>query len=66
MHIKLTAAQRTDVGKQREQNEDSVYTRIETLADGDRGLSPRCARRAPPAVCDRTRRKPGQNGLSAR
>src|SRR5947209_17392700 len=38
MHIKLTAAQRTDVGKQRERNEDSVYTRIETLADGDRGL----------------------------
>ena len=38
MHIKLTAAEKTDAGKQREQNEDSVYTRIETLADGDRGL----------------------------
>ncbi len=38
MHIKLTVAEKTDVGKQREQNEDSVYTRIETLADGDRGL----------------------------
>src|SRR6266702_3554016 len=38
MHIKLTAAEKTDVGKQREQNEDSVFTRIETLTDGDRGL----------------------------
>jgi PPM family protein phosphatase len=38
MHIKLTVAEKTDVGKQREQNEDSVYTRIATLADGDRGL----------------------------
>src|SRR6266568_2027184 len=38
MHIKLTAAEKTDVGKQREQNEDSVFTRIETLSDGDRGL----------------------------
>src|SRR5438046_1957272 len=38
MHIRLTAAEKTDVGKQREQNEDSVFTRIETLRDGDRGL----------------------------
>lgn len=38
MHIKLTAAEKTDTGKQRDQNEDSVYTRIETLSDGDRGL----------------------------
>ncbi len=38
MHIKLTAAEKTDTGKQREQNEDSVYARIETLANGDRGL----------------------------
>ncbi|GAC1347120.1 MAG: hypothetical protein NVS4B7_17180 [Ktedonobacteraceae bacterium] len=38
MHIKLTAAAKTDVGKQREQNEDSIYKRIEALEDGDRGL----------------------------
>ncbi len=38
MHIKLTAADKTDVGKQRQQNEDCVYRRIETLEDGDRGL----------------------------
>jgi PPM family protein phosphatase len=38
MHLKLTAADKTDVGKQREQNEDSVYKRIETVEEGDRGL----------------------------
>src|SRR5437660_2513923 len=38
MQLKLTAADKTDVGKQREQNEDCAYKRIETLADGDRGL----------------------------
>lgn len=38
MHIKLTAADKTDVGKQREQNEDSVYKRVESAEDGDRGL----------------------------
>ena len=38
MHLKLTAADKTDVGKQREQNEDSVYKRIESSDQGDRGL----------------------------
>jgi serine/threonine protein phosphatase PrpC len=38
MHFKLIAADKTDVGKQREQNEDSVYKRIESFDDGDRGL----------------------------
>jgi len=38
MLIKLTAADKTDVGKQREQNEDSAYKRIESSEDGDRGL----------------------------
>src|SRR5258708_5847231 len=36
MSIKLTAAYKTDVGKQREQNEDSPYTDISE--DKDRGL----------------------------
>src|SRR5712671_8129086 len=36
MAIKLTAAAKTDVGKQREQNEDSPFTHISE--DGDRGL----------------------------
>ncbi len=36
MPIKLTAANKTDVGKQREQNEDCPYMRISE--DGDRGL----------------------------
>lgn len=36
MHLKLTAAEKTDVGKQREQNEDSDYCHISE--DGDRGL----------------------------
>lgn len=36
--LKLTAADKTDVGKQREQNEDFVYKRVESADDGDRGL----------------------------
>ncbi len=38
MHLKLTAADKTDVGKQREQNEDSVYKRVESSSEGDNGL----------------------------
>jgi PPM family protein phosphatase len=38
MHLKLTAADKTDVGKQREQNEDSAYKRVESSAQGDQGL----------------------------
>src|SRR5437879_4959724 len=38
MHIKLTAADKTDVGKQREQNEDAVYKRIESSEQGDKGV----------------------------
>ena len=38
MPMKLTAADKTDVGKQREQNEDMPYKRIETSEEGDRGL----------------------------
>jgi serine/threonine protein phosphatase PrpC len=38
MHFKLTAADKSDVGKQREQNEDKAYKRVESLDDGDRGL----------------------------
>ena len=38
MHFKLIAADKSDVGKQREQNEDSAYKRIESFDDGDRGL----------------------------
>ncbi len=38
MLFKLIAADKTDVGKQREQNEDSAYKRIESFEDGDRGL----------------------------
>jgi protein phosphatase len=38
MHIKLIAADKTDVGKQRDQNEDKPYWRIEPFEDGDRGL----------------------------
>ncbi len=38
MHLKLTAADETDVGKQREQNEDAPYKRIESSPDGDLGL----------------------------
>src|SRR5712691_12516613 len=36
--FKLIAADKTDTGKQREQNEDSVYKRIESSDEGDRGL----------------------------
>ncbi len=36
--LKLTAADKTDVGKQREQNEDFAYKRVESADDGDRGL----------------------------
>lgn len=38
MHLKLTAADKTDVGKQREQNEDYKYKRIESSDEGDKGL----------------------------
>jgi serine/threonine protein phosphatase PrpC len=38
MHIKLTAADKTDVGKEREQNEDAVYKRIESSDQGDKAL----------------------------
>lgn len=38
MLLKLIAADKTDVGQQREQNEDSAYKRIESFDDGDRGL----------------------------
>lgn len=38
MHLKLTAADKTDVGKQRDQNEDYAYKRVESSEDGDRGL----------------------------
>ena len=38
MHLKLTAADKTDVGKQRDQNEDCAYKRVESVEEGDRGL----------------------------
>ena len=38
MHLKLTAADKSDVGKQRDQNEDCAYQRIEPSEEGDRGL----------------------------
>jgi protein phosphatase len=38
MHLKLAAADRTDVGRQREQNEDYAYKRIESTEEGDKGL----------------------------
>jgi PPM family protein phosphatase len=38
MPIKLIAADKTDVGRQREQNEDCPYKRIESTDAGDRGL----------------------------
>lgn len=38
MPIKLVAADKTDAGRQREQNEDSRYKRIESTEAGDRGL----------------------------
>src|SRR5436853_7811683 len=38
MHLILTAADKSDVGKQREQNEDCAYKRIEASEEGDLGL----------------------------
>ena len=38
MLLKLTAADKTDKGKQRERNEDTAYKRIESSENGDRGL----------------------------
>jgi serine/threonine protein phosphatase PrpC len=38
MHLKLTAADKSDVGKQREQNEDCAYKRVESSEEGDLGL----------------------------
>ncbi len=38
MILKLTAADKTDAGRQREQNEDTPYRHIESSEDGDRGL----------------------------
>lgn len=38
MYLKLTAAQKSDVGKQREQNEDTAYIRSEAFGEGDSGL----------------------------
>jgi len=38
IHLRLTAADKSDVGKQREQNEDCAYKRIESSEEGDRGL----------------------------
>jgi protein phosphatase len=38
MLLKITAADKTDVGKQRDQNEDYAYKRVESSEDGDRGL----------------------------
>src|SRR3984893_11760242 len=38
MDLKLTAADKSDVGKQREQNEDCAYKRVESSEEGDRGL----------------------------
>ncbi len=38
MSIKLIAADKTDVGRQREQNEDCSFKRIESMEAGDRGL----------------------------
>jgi protein phosphatase len=38
MPIKLIAADKSDVGRQREQNEDCSYKRVESTGEGDRGL----------------------------
>ncbi len=38
MRLKLIAADKTDTGKQRDQNEDSAYRHIESSDGGDRGL----------------------------
>lgn len=38
INLRLTAADKSDVGRQREQNEDCAYKRIESSENGDRGL----------------------------
>ena len=38
IHLRLIAADKSDVGKQRDQNEDCAYKRIESSEEGDRGL----------------------------
>ena len=38
VNLRLTAADKSDVGLQREQNEDCAYKRIESSENGDRGL----------------------------
>ncbi len=38
IHLRLTAADKSDVGKQRDQNEDCAYKRIESSEEGDKGL----------------------------
>jgi serine/threonine protein phosphatase PrpC len=38
VNLHLTAADKSDVGRQREQNEDCAYKRIESSENGDRGL----------------------------
>jgi len=38
VNLRLTAADKSDVGRQREQNEDCAYKRIESSESGDRGL----------------------------
>lgn len=38
MSMKLTAADKTDVGKQRENNEDLCFKRVQSLGEGDCGL----------------------------
>lgn len=38
MRLRLIAVKKTDVGRQREQNEDNVSERVTTLEDGDHGL----------------------------
>jgi protein phosphatase len=38
MHLKITAADKTDKGRQRERNEDSVYKRVESTEEGDKAL----------------------------
>src|SRR2546421_9344297 len=38
MHLKLIASDKSDVGKQRERNEDCAYKRVESSDKGDLGL----------------------------
>src|SRR5438876_11651769 len=38
MHLKLTAADKSDVGKQRGPNGDCAYKRIESSEEGEHGL----------------------------